>query len=514
MEVDKKRVSDAVRFVLVPRPGQAIIKHALESSSGSFLLRCRGYFVLRPWRARRRRRACRGITASVQACASTAGPCNTLTLVRLRPIKTGSRSGRTHFRTIPFCCGAVSHKSSGPCVRRRWTGSHRSSSGRHRRGGGAGVLPEEGQDRSRWGSAASNRLASTVAEGTPIVWRSTRFQQRLRLGAAQADGVAALGPDCCASQRVPNPAGPCPVPAVRKGNLVSRVVFDPGLLGRAARAGSAAGAAFLTVAYGMVPRRDRWGRLGISRRCPTWLRRWPGSVRFSFAASGCRRRARWGWLGWNPFEFAVKEPIAVLNGTPIMTGVAVLVVDQCRRILAAATRATAIRQDPRDGRARSNVHQFISKAESRFPGRRQWTTSAVELMHSQAAAPGAEVPEFGTGCPLHSDARRRACSACWRYAHQVEPWVEVEAGTATDDPRFDPSPAPAHEEKIIRRDRGFRDGRGEGCGGLGRRSVRPASGAAGRSAHHPRPARRLAPWSETGLLPETDSRACRSPCRR
>jgi len=26
MEVDKKRVSDAVRFVLVPRPGQAIIE--------------------------------------------------------------------------------------------------------------------------------------------------------------------------------------------------------------------------------------------------------------------------------------------------------------------------------------------------------------------------------------------------------------------------------------------------------------------------------------------------------
>jgi len=45
--------------------------------------------------------------------------------------------------------------------------------------------------------------------------------------------------------------------------------------------------------------------------------------------------------GLAPFVFAVKEPISMLNGTPIMTGVAIVVADQCRRILAAATRATA-----------------------------------------------------------------------------------------------------------------------------------------------------------------------------
>jgi 3-dehydroquinate synthetase len=41
MEVDKKRVSDAVRFVLVPRAGQAIIEAiALEELKRQLILAC------------------------------------------------------------------------------------------------------------------------------------------------------------------------------------------------------------------------------------------------------------------------------------------------------------------------------------------------------------------------------------------------------------------------------------------------------------------------------------------
>jgi histidine ammonia-lyase len=140
-------------------------------------------------------------------------------------------------------------------------------------------------------------------------------------------------------------------------------------------------------------------------------------------------------VGLAPFEFAVKEPIAMLNGTPIMTGVAILVVDQCRRILAAATRATAMAVHALAGHAH-HLHPALFEAKP-FPGQKAVAAQLRALLRSQGAVAESEVPEslqdpYSLRCAPHV-LGVLADALVW-----VERWVEIEAGSATDNPLFDP----------------------------------------------------------------------------
>jgi histidine ammonia-lyase len=140
-------------------------------------------------------------------------------------------------------------------------------------------------------------------------------------------------------------------------------------------------------------------------------------------------------VGLSPFEFAVKEPIAMLNGTPIMTGVAILVVDQCRRILAAATRATAMAVHAMAGHEH-HLHPALFEAKP-FPGQKVVAAQLRALMRSRGSVAESEVPEslqdpYSLRCAPHV-LGVLADALVW-----VERWVEIEAGSATDNPLFDP----------------------------------------------------------------------------
>jgi len=139
--------------------------------------------------------------------------------------------------------------------------------------------------------------------------------------------------------------------------------------------------------------------------------------------------------GLTPFEFTVKEPIAMLNGTPIMTGVAILVVDQCRRILAAATRATAMAVHAMAGHEH-HLHPALFEAKP-FPGQKAVAAQLRALILSDGAVAESEVPEslqdpYSLRCAPHV-LGVLADALVW-----VERWVEIEAGSATDNPLFDP----------------------------------------------------------------------------
>jgi histidine ammonia-lyase len=139
--------------------------------------------------------------------------------------------------------------------------------------------------------------------------------------------------------------------------------------------------------------------------------------------------------GLTPFEFTVKEPIAMLNGTPIMTGVAILVVDQCRRILAAATRATAMAVHAMAGHEH-HLHPALFEAKP-FPGQKAVAARLRALLHSKGSVVESEVPEslqdpYSLRCAPHV-LGVLADALGW-----VERWVEIEAGSATDNPLFDP----------------------------------------------------------------------------
>lgn len=139
--------------------------------------------------------------------------------------------------------------------------------------------------------------------------------------------------------------------------------------------------------------------------------------------------------GLPPFAFAVKEPISILNGTPVMTGVAILVVDQCRRILAAATRATAMAVHAMAGHEH-HLHPVLFEAKP-FPGQATVAAHLRTLMRAQGDVHEAEVPEslqdpYSLRCAPHV-LGVLADALAW-----VERWVEIEGSGASDNPLFDP----------------------------------------------------------------------------
>jgi histidine ammonia-lyase len=139
--------------------------------------------------------------------------------------------------------------------------------------------------------------------------------------------------------------------------------------------------------------------------------------------------------GLPAFEFAVKEPISIINGTPIMTGIAVMVVDQCRRILAAATRATAMAVHAMAGHEH-HLHPILFEAKP-FPGQAAVAARLRALVRAEGDVHEAEVPEslqdpYSLRCAPHV-LGVLADALAW-----VERWVEIEGSGASDNPLFDP----------------------------------------------------------------------------
>jgi histidine ammonia-lyase len=139
--------------------------------------------------------------------------------------------------------------------------------------------------------------------------------------------------------------------------------------------------------------------------------------------------------GLPPFVFAAKEPISMLNGTPIMTGVAIMVVDQCRRILAGATMASAMAMHAMAGHEH-HLHPALFVAKP-FPGQSGVAARLRALMRAEADVHEAEVPEslqdpYSLRCSPHV-LGVLADALAW-----VERWVEIEAGGVSDNPLFDP----------------------------------------------------------------------------
>ena len=298
---------------------------------------------------------------------------------------------------------------------------------------GAEVRLSENGDWLRRMSASEQRLASAVAAGTPIYGVTTGFGSNC--GArVSAESIAALGSGLLRFHGCGT--GPAlPVPAVR-GAMLCRVLcltlgysgVRPALVRRLVD--------FLN--RGITPVAPAQGSVGASGDLTPMsyvAAALAGQREVLFRGERMPAARALGLAELAPFEFAVKEPIAMLNGTPIMTGVAIVVVDQCRRILAAATRATAMAVHAM-AEHEYHLHPVLFEAKP-FPGQKAVATHLRSLMRSQAVAPEAEVPEslqdpYSLRCAPH------VLGVLADALDWVEPWVEVEAGAATDNPLFDP----------------------------------------------------------------------------
>jgi histidine ammonia-lyase len=298
---------------------------------------------------------------------------------------------------------------------------------------GAEVRLSDDGDWQRRMKACELRLAQAVADGTPIYAVTTGFGSNCGTRIS-AERIAALGAGLLRFHGCGT--GPAlPVAAVR-GAMLCRVLcllrgysgVRPALVRRLID--------FLNLGITpVVPAQGSVGASGDLTPMSYVAAALAGEREVFFGGERMAAGRALGLAGLAPFEFAVKEPIAMLNGTPIMTGVAIVVVDQCRRILAAATRATAMAVHAMAGHEH-HLHPVLFEAKP-FPGQQAVAGHLRSLLRSQGAAPEAEVPEslqdpYSLRCAPHV-LGVLADALAW-----VERWVEVEASAATDNPLFDP----------------------------------------------------------------------------
>jgi histidine ammonia-lyase len=282
-------------------------------------------------------------------------------------------------------------------------------------------------------AACEARLAKAVAEETPIYGVTTGFGSncgaRISAESALALGEGLLRFHGCGA------GAALPVAAVRGAMLCRILCLGLGYSGvRVALLGRLAD--FLN--HGITPVVPAQGSVGASGDLTpmSYVAASLVGEREVFYRGEQMPAARAIELAGLPtFSFAVKEPISILNGTPIMTGLAVMVVDQCRRILAAATRATAMAVHAMAGHEH-HLHPVLFAAKP-FPGQAAVAARLRALIRAEGDVHEAEVPEslqdpYSLRCAPHV-LGVLADALAW-----VERWVEIEGSGVSDNPLFDP----------------------------------------------------------------------------
>ncbi|MDA8125211.1 MAG: aromatic amino acid ammonia-lyase [Deltaproteobacteria bacterium] len=136
-----------------------------------------------------------------------------------------------------------------------------------------------------------------------------------------------------------------------------------------------------------------------------------------------------------PHVFGPKEPLAMVNGTSVMTGIAAVVIDRAQHLIAAATTATALSVHALQGKAH-HYHPAIGEAKP-FPGQIAVAGKLRALLTTRATGKGlaADGPET-----LQDPYSLRCAPQIMGVLHDalawIRPWVEIEANSANDNPLF------------------------------------------------------------------------------
>lgn len=139
-----------------------------------------------------------------------------------------------------------------------------------------------------------------------------------------------------------------------------------------------------------------------------------------------------------PYRYKLKEPISMLNGTTVMTGIATMVVDRARRILDASVCATALTVHALKGHVH-HFHPVIGEAKP-FPGQVFVAAKLTKLLHSKVNLADLEMNTVET---LQDPYSIRCCpqiaGVLYDALSWVARWVEREANSSNDNPIFDPA---------------------------------------------------------------------------
>ena len=142
--------------------------------------------------------------------------------------------------------------------------------------------------------------------------------------------------------------------------------------------------------------------------------------------------------GIKPYHYLPKEPLAMVNGTTTMTGIAVLAVESAWRILSAAIYATALSIHALKGNAR-HYHPVIAEAKP-FPGQAFVADQIVNLLKTKVSARQLEDDSLETlQDPYSLRCSPQVAGVLYDSLEWIKKWVEIEANSSNDNPIFDPS---------------------------------------------------------------------------
>ena len=141
--------------------------------------------------------------------------------------------------------------------------------------------------------------------------------------------------------------------------------------------------------------------------------------------------------GIKPYRYLPKEPLAMLNGTTTMTGIAVLAVERAWRILSAVISATALSIHALKGNAQ-HYHPVISEAKP-FPGQIFVSAQIVKLLKARVASVHLEDDALETlQDPYSLRCAPQVAGVLYDSLEWIKKWVEREANSSNDNPLFDP----------------------------------------------------------------------------
>ncbi|MHB8771813.1 MAG: HAL/PAL/TAL family ammonia-lyase [Syntrophales bacterium] len=142
--------------------------------------------------------------------------------------------------------------------------------------------------------------------------------------------------------------------------------------------------------------------------------------------------------GLKPYVCEPKEPLAMVNGTSVMTGIAAVCLDRAEHLLEAVIAASALSVHALRGKAH-HYHRAIGEAKP-FPGQIAVAARLRELLAVEGPAAGLEAdgPE-ALQDPYSLRCAPQVIGVLADALAWMRPWVEVEANSANDNPLFDRS---------------------------------------------------------------------------
>jgi histidine ammonia-lyase len=138
-----------------------------------------------------------------------------------------------------------------------------------------------------------------------------------------------------------------------------------------------------------------------------------------------------------PYAFQMKEHLSMMNGTSVMTGIAVMAVERAARILDAAVCASALTVHALKGKAH-HFHPEIGRAKS-FPGQIRVAEKMLQLLETQAALSDLEdnSPD-SLQDPYSVRCAPQIAGVLDDGLRWISEWVTIEANSSNDNPIFDP----------------------------------------------------------------------------